>query len=304
MNRALCPNEIKPYMQEPPAMESGAIGKHGKLSLQFTLNESSGKSFLSKWYRQAPLIVQQELYFDEAMPEMPCLYILSSGGPNVDGDRYEIQIKIERGAFAHISTGAATKIAEMRYNHASNHQSITIEDNGYLEYIPLPIIPCKHSRYLNDTKIIIAPTATLIYAEIYCAGREYYNNGEVFQYDLLSIRSELRNTNNKLLFHEKMVIEPHKISPTVLGAMSTYKHFSEIIIATSNQHIESLIKKLCPFRNPDMAMGVNILPNNCGLNIKLLGNSVEGLKQKTRNICSIVRKEVKNKELPTEFAWR
>ena len=27
-----------------------------------------------------PLIVQQELYFDEGMPEMPCVYILSSGG--------------------------------------------------------------------------------------------------------------------------------------------------------------------------------------------------------------------------------
>ena len=75
--------------------------------------DSEGRSILRELERHTPIIVQQELYFDEAMPTMPCVYLLSSGGPNVDGDRYEHYITLRRNAFAHISTGAATKLAEM-----------------------------------------------------------------------------------------------------------------------------------------------------------------------------------------------
>ena len=107
--------EVHPYLAEPQAMRVGAPGKCGLLDLVFELTRE-GKSIMRQWTRHAPLIVQQELYFDEAMPEMPCVYILSSGGPNIDGDRYENKFTLKKGAFAHISTGAATKIAEMAYN--------------------------------------------------------------------------------------------------------------------------------------------------------------------------------------------
>ena len=129
------------------------------------------------WDRRAPLIVQQELYFDEGMPEMPCVYILSSGGPNVDGDRYENRFTVRKDAYACISTGAATKIAEMVYNFSGLKQCFVLEENAYLEYMPEATIPCRHSRYITDTDIEIDPTATLFYSEIYMGGSKYYGEG-------------------------------------------------------------------------------------------------------------------------------
>ena len=87
--------EMRPYLREPEQMYVGAPGKHGYLRLGFEL-DAEGKSILRDLDRRVPLIAQQELYFDEEMPQMPCLYILSSGGPNVDGDRYQQDIKIGR----------------------------------------------------------------------------------------------------------------------------------------------------------------------------------------------------------------
>lgn len=49
---------------------------------------------------------------------MPCVYILSSGGPNIDGDRYTQNITVGKGAMAFVSTGAATKLAEMKDNYS------------------------------------------------------------------------------------------------------------------------------------------------------------------------------------------
>lgn len=124
--------EMAPYLQQPDAMYVGCPGKHGYLNLGFVLDKS-GKSILRELDRRAPLIVQQELYFDEELPEMPCVYILSSGGPNVDGDRYAQNFRVGAGAMAFISTGAATKLAEMKRNYSGMMQNIVLEENAYLE---------------------------------------------------------------------------------------------------------------------------------------------------------------------------
>lgn len=144
--------EMSPYLEEPKAMPVGTPGKMGYLYLGFELDDD-GKSIMRDLERHAPLIVQQELYFDEGMPEMPCVYILSSGGPNVDGDRYEQRFVVRKGAYAHISTGAATKLAEMRYNYSGLTQVFELEENAYLEYLPEPTIPCRHTRFIADTAI-------------------------------------------------------------------------------------------------------------------------------------------------------
>ena len=129
MNDYTTCRELKPYLEPTKAMRLGAPGKFGSLDLVFELDKDK-KSIMRHWDRRAPLIVQQELYFDEGMPEMPCVYILSSGGPNVDGDRYENRFTVRKDAYACISTGAATKIAEMVYNFSGLKQCFVLEENA------------------------------------------------------------------------------------------------------------------------------------------------------------------------------
>ena len=64
--------EMSPYLEEPKAMPVGTPGKMGYLYLGFEL-DGDGRSIMRDLDRHAPLIVQQELYFDEGMPEMPCV---------------------------------------------------------------------------------------------------------------------------------------------------------------------------------------------------------------------------------------
>lgn len=189
--------------------------------------DGDGKSIMRDLDRHAPLIVQQELYFDEGMPEMPCVYILSSGGPNVDGDRYEQHFVVREGAYAHISTGAATKLAEMRYNYSGLKQVFELEENAYLEYLPEPTIPCRHTRFIADTAIRIAPSATLFYSEVYMSGRKYFDGGETFQYDILSVCSHAERPDGEQLFREKFIIRPGACPPGTLGAMNGYDVFCQ-----------------------------------------------------------------------------
>ena len=297
--------EMAPYLAEPKAMPVGTPGKTGYLYLGFEL-DGQGRSIMRDLDRRAPLIVQQELYFDEGMPEMPCVYILSSGGPNVDGDRYRQHFAVRKGAYAHLSTGAATKLAEMRYNYSGLRQCFELEEDAYLEYLPEPTIPCRHTRFIADTTIRIDPTATLFYAEIYMSGRKYFDRGERFAYDVLSVTTQAERPDGERLFREKFVIRPASEPPAALGVMGGYDVFANAIVLTPPDEAERIYARTEAFVDDATrtAAGITRLPNGCGLLYKALGDETGPVKRLVRRFCSTVREEVKHRPLPEEFPWR
>ncbi|MCH5229884.1 MAG: urease accessory protein UreD [Muribaculaceae bacterium] len=297
--------EMSRYLKEPEAMYVGAPGKHGYLRMGFELDKW-GKSIMRDLERRAPLIVQQELYFDEEMPEMPCVYILSSGGPNVDGDRYRQDITVKKDAYAWVSTGAATKLAQMKYNYSGLKQNIILEDNAYLEFIPEPVIPCKHTRFISDTRLVVAETATVFYSEIFMGGRKYYKDGELFEYDVLSVCSHGERPDGTQLFREKFIIDPTIENPRNLGVMGSFDVFANVIVMTPPEMAEKIYEKTEVYldRENKLAAGITRLPNNAGLLFKVLGMEPGPVKKIVRSFCSQVRLTVKGKPVPEEFPWR
>ena len=237
---------------------------------------------------------------------MPCLYILSSGGPNVDGDRYQQDIIVEKDAFGWVSTGAATKLAEMKYNYSGMVQNIVLEEGAYLEFMPEPVFPCRHTRFICDTRLTVHPTATVFYSEIYMGGRKYYGDGEMFDYDILSVCSHGERPDGTQLFREKFVIDPSKNNPRRLGVMGRFEIFANAIVMTPAENIEKIYAAVTPGidRLAMIATGITTLPNDAGLLFKVLGTDTGRVKQKIRDFCSLVRQTVKGKPLPEEFPWR
>lgn len=297
--------EMAPYLREPEAMYVGAPGKHGYLKLRFQLDRD-GKSILREIDRRVPLIAQQELYFDEELPAMPCLYILSSGGPNVDGDRYQQDIIVEKDAMAWVSTGAATKIAEMRYNYSGMIQNITLEEGAYLEFMPEPVFPCRNARFICDTRLNVHPSATVFYSEIYMGGRKYFERPEMFDYDTLSVCSHGERPDGTQLFREKFIIDPKKLNPRQLGIMDGYEIFANVLVMTPEETAEKIYSETTPSidRANAIATGITTLPNGAGLLFKVLGKDTARVKKAVRDFCSKVRMQVKGKPLPPEFPWR
>lgn len=299
-----CVRELEPYVTDPALLPIGMAGKTGYLRMVFEL-DGDGRSVLRDLERRVPLIVQQELYFDEQMPEMPCVYILSSGGPNVDGDRYEQNIVVRRGAYAHISTGAATKLASMHHNFSGMVQRFTLEDDAYLEFLPEPTIPCRHTRFVCDTAITAAPSATLFYSEIYTGGRRYFD-GERFAYDVLSVCTRASRPGGGELFREKFVIRPHELSPESVGVMNGFDVFANAVVLTPRAKADEIYDSVSAFidRDRGVAAGITRLPGDCGLSYRVLGRDTEPVKRTVREFCSRVRTAVKGKPLFDEFPWR
>lgn len=298
--------EMQPYLAPPSAMYVGAPGKHGYLRMGFELDKN-GKSILRDLERRVPLIVQQELYFDRIWKELPCVYILSSGAANVDGDRYQQDIYLKKDSFAWVSTGAATKLAEMKHNYSGMRQHITLEEGAYLEFMPEPVIPCRDTRFICDSDLVVHPSATLFYSEIYMGGRKYYKEGESFDYDILSVCCKGLRPDGSKLFREKFVVEPKRLlNPRQLGIMGNFDVFANVIVMTPPDKAEEIYARTDAYldKAEKLAGGITRLPNGAGLLFKVLGVESGPVKKAVREFCSIVRESVKGYKVADEFPWR
>jgi len=304
MTRVRQPPELAPYQDEPPQLPTGSPGKVAHLRLGF--ERRGARSILADLFRRAPLIVHRAIYWDEEMPEMPCVFIVSNSGGILQGDRNAISIEVGPDAKAHVTTQSATKIHEMDANFAAQYQEIVLHDNAYLEYLPDPMIPHRRTRFLMDTRIAVAPTATLLYSEILMAGRKYYANGELYKYELFSSKVRAERPEGKELFTEKFIIRPRQQAVRHVGVMGEFDVFGNVILLTPKQHASRIFEQVPAVVNlsDKWAAGASRLPNDAGLIYKVVGMETAPVRAKIREFWSIVRAQVVGARVPREFAWR
>ena len=262
----------------------------------------SGRTVLCHLHRQVPLVVQQELYFDSEWKELPCVYILSSGGPNLGGDRFRQRIELRRGAVAHISTGAATKVAEMPRDYSSVDTLLTLADDAYLEWLPEPTILCRHARLHTTTRMVVAPSATLFYSEIFMAGRKH--RGELWEFDLLSTHTTVTRPDGTPLCAERMVVQPAADRVRDVGVMSRWDVWACVTILTPKECADAIYDELNSSMADDVALGVTHLPRGAGLAVRVVGAESSPVKRAVREVCGCVRRRVQGRAMPSEFPWR
>ena len=188
-------------------MASGAVGKNAYLRLGF--ERRGERTILADLDRRVPFMAQRALYPDPALPDQAWIFIITTTGCVLQGDRFAFEVSLAPGARAHVTTQSATKIHSMDANYAVQAQTITLAEDSYLELLPEPLIPHRRARFLSDTRISIAPSATLLYAEIVQPGRKYHHAGRMPSAPRCCRWQSRRSARTaRPLFSEKLVIEP------------------------------------------------------------------------------------------------
>ncbi len=296
--------ELAPYQDEPAQMNSGAVGKNAFLHMGF--ERRGARTAMVNVNRRVPFLVQRALHWDLGLPDMACVFIMTTSGGILQGDRYSLEIDVEADASAHVTTQSATKIQSMDANYAAQVQTIRLQEGAYLEYIPEPIIPYRDSRFITDTRIEIHPSATLLYSEILVPGRRYHHPDEYFGFDVFSSTITGYTPEGLETYSEKFVLEPRKRPLRQVGVMGAYDIYANVMLLTPPACAEAISAKIGADLHPQrpVAYGVSKLPNDAGLVFKILGDEVQPVKQKLREFQAVVREIVKSASLPPEFLWR
>ncbi|HYT97581.1 MAG TPA: urease accessory protein UreD [Casimicrobiaceae bacterium] len=303
--RSLCDAaEVADYRDEPQQLPAGAPGKNGFLRLGF--EHRGSRSVLSELSHRAPLLAQQALYYDDGMPDLPCVMMICTAGGVLQGDRHAIEIALAENAEAHVTTQSATKIQEMDANFAAQTLDIALGENAYLEYLPDPTIPYRNARFVARTRIRLPQSATLLYSEMLLPGRTYHRSGERFEFALFSSATRAERPGGERLCSEKYVIEPRRREVRARGVMGSFDVFANVLLFTPPVHAERLFAETVAELNAERryAAGATRMPNGAGIAYKIVGMEREAVQEKVREFCARVRRCVKNAETAPQFSWR
>ncbi|MFF7190410.1 urease accessory protein UreD [Streptomyces sp. NPDC008222] len=295
--------ELAPFQDEPKQMPAGAPGKCGVLEMSFA--RRGDRSVLTDLYRQAPLLVQQALYWDEHLPGLPCVYVITTSGCVLQGDRLDMSVTVGAGAMAHVTTQSATKIHQMDANFAAQSQELTLAEDAYLELLPGPVIPHRNSRFISHTQATVHESATLVFAEVLQSGRAHHGRGEMFEFDLYSSTVTASRPDGTPLFTEKLIAEPGRQPVRQAGVMGPFNVLANVIVLTPPSHTQAIYEQVVPGADPDAGCmsGASLLPNEAGLAYKVIGMEIEPVKVKVRDFWALVRHEVTGASTATARPW-
>jgi len=273
-------------------MDVGKTGKIGFLKLTLESDSQRNKTIITKQLSRVPLYVQKALHYDESIPSMAHLFILSPSGGVLQGDRYRTDIELKNGAISHITTQGATRIYKMNSNYATQMINLNVGKDCYLEFLPEQLIPYKNSRYYQKATFKIDDSATLVYSETIVPGRVAM--GELFDYDVCCLKTLCYDDKQEIKFHDNCILEPKKQTMNSLGVFGNNTVLSVMYIVTKKEYTEKLYEMINRIfkDNDEIIGGASTLPNNSGLSVRILGNSSEMNKITVYNIAQIIRKQV------------
>ncbi len=174
--------------------------RRGELRLRFACR--ADQTVLAEHYFKPPLQVMR------AIPDQAgCayVYLLSPTGGVVQGDEYVIDVNVEAGAHALITTQAATKVYRMPDRPATQTVTINVGVNAVLEYVPDPTILFEDADFRQTITITLQPGAVLILHDIVMPGR--LARGEVMRFRRYANRLTVRDAAG-LLLYEPVNFEP------------------------------------------------------------------------------------------------
>ena len=298
------PSELALYSDEPPQMRSGTVGKSGYLRLGF--ERRGDRTILADLYSRTPYLAQRALHCDEALPDMAWLFMINTTGCVLQGDRLRLEVALGADARAHLTTQSATKIHAMDANYAMQTQLLTLEEDSYLEFLPDPIIPHRRARFAADTRIMVAPSASLLYSEIVQPGRKHHRADECFGATLLSFAIHAARPDRSTLFTEKLLMDPARHSMRQAGVMDCFDVFANVILCTPSGNADRIEARVEAEVDLDRgnAYGACRLPNGAGLVYKVLGRETAQVKARVREFWRIAREEITGRAAPVPYLWQ
>ncbi len=165
-----------------------------------------GRTALVHRRQRGPLAVQRPFYPEG---EACHLYLLHPPGGVVGGDTLNIQAEAASGSHALVTTPGATKFYLSAGDMAYQTQSLRIQDNASLEWLPQENIFFPGAISQLKTRIELAEGARFIGWETQCLGRPVI--GESFDSGLADFQLQIARDGQPLLL-DRLTLTPERLN--------------------------------------------------------------------------------------------
>jgi urease accessory protein len=217
---------------------------------------------------RAPLQLMRCHHLDAALPDMAHATIVSPSGGVLQGDRLQIAVRVEAGARLQLNTPSAMRLYRMPNGRAEQEVTLTVDGDGYLEYLPDPAIPFAGADFASRTLARVADDATLIVAEAVTGGRAA--RGEVHRFTRYQSVVEIARLDGPVLSLDATILDPSEglAAPGRLGA---YAAAGTLYVVRAEFDADVLRDAVIRANVPGTLAGASSLPSRLGAGRKVLG---------------------------------
>ncbi|OUV63567.1 MAG: hypothetical protein CBC79_00760 [Gammaproteobacteria bacterium TMED119] len=202
-------------------------------SLDLAYANKNGKTCLVKKQHKGPLMVQKPFY-PEA--EHCChTYLIHPPGGIAGGDQLQINSHLQDATHALITPPAATKFYRSIGPQAQQQQTLHVEDNAILEWLPQETVYFCAANVLNKTIIHMKESSSLMAWEIQCLGltaqQQHFEHGQCLQ------RLEVWQDGRPLMLEMNRFIGGDDFLHSACG-MHNHKTLATFIIKDPHQYLD------------------------------------------------------------------
>ncbi|MGQ0698926.1 MAG: urease accessory protein UreD [Panacagrimonas sp.] len=269
----------------PPSSEpvrSRPMVASWKAELSLRMERRDSRTVLAHSQHRGPLRVQKLLY-----PETPAradLLILHPPAGIAGGDHLHLDIILEAGAQARITTPGAAKWYRSNGAEARQHLRLAVADDAVLEWLPQEAIVFDGARVGTETDIVCTEKSRACGWDIWMLGRglsgETFSRGHVHQHTRLS-------RDGRLLWSERVRLAadgPLRASKLGWNGCSVMGSFWALGLPLD----ESLLEQCRAVNEPGVQLGITRFEHGLWL-ARALGLSSERVRAALTRIWSLLR---------------
>lgn len=243
--------------------------------LELDIQRRRGRSIAARQYHCGALRVLRPMYLDRS--GQVTYVVVNPGGAYLDGDRYRLDVTVEDGAELLLTTQSATKVYRTPRDRAVQDLTVRLGPGARLDYLPDQLIAYRGSRYDQESRIEMDPSASLVMAEVVTPG--WSPSGEPFGYDRLRLRTEVRMGGRPVVL-DNLVFEPSGRTQGMggLGLLEGRSHLGSMLVLDprAGENAVDEARRLLADRAETLLGGVSALPAP-GFALRVLGNSTQAV---------------------------
>ena len=179
---------------------------------------SDGRTRMERIEQNAPLKIARTFDLNGGALGV-CIMDASPG--MLAGDRYQFDFAVAADARVAVTTQGFTRVHPSRDNPCELQTRLQVGDGATLQWFPEPLMLYAGADLRAQTTVELAPTATFLGADIWCAGR--IGRGESWEFARHRSRWNI-NRAGAPLYASSVDIEPANFDAKQIGAWNGWTH--------------------------------------------------------------------------------
>ena len=215
------------------------------------------------------------------------LFAASYGGGLVGGDRLDMDVRLDAGASAFLSTQASTKVYRSAAGAAVSLRA-QVAAGALLVSVPDPVVCFAESAYRQSQAFELEPGAGLVAVDWMTSGR--LGSGERWAFVDYTSTTTVR-LEGRLAIHDAVRLS--RRDGDLAARLGRFDVLAVAVIAGDPLAIEAsrvvdAVAAIAPARRPDVMVSAAALPGGGGCVVRLAGERVEAVRQRLRALLDFV----------------